>query len=545
MKTRWPGAAWVCMRRAVQLASLAFALLLFAATHTSSGFAVHRLTELVFLLDPLVAIAALLAGSLVAASVAGLLFSVALALLAGRSFCGWLCPLGTSLDVVRRLLAPFTRLLPRREGGQARPLHRRTNTQTRWSRARYGVLLAVALSTVFGLPLLGVVEPFALLTRGWTALAFAAERSLEHATHQPVGGRPTPNRPLDETGIHFIQAPVRPSDPAVPALAWTSALILLAVLGLEAIQPRFWCRNLCPTGAFLGLLARWSLIRRVPRGTCDTCVTCVDVCQAGAFDAGHQVLSANCTLCMSCLSPCPASIIRFARRPGAKEKVDWSRRAFLTSGATGLLAPALAPLAVHAGGDASRRLRPPGAAPLGEKRFLTACVRCGECVKVCPTSGLQLAGLDDGLAGLFAPRLVPRRGPCEYECQACAAVCPTGAIPAVALMQKQRTPIGLAVHDHGRCLPWAKGGECRVCREHCPAPGKAIQLKLGRAADGGAVMLPYVDASRCIGCGTCEFVCPVEGESGIRVFTKESAPALRPLLQPKRPGVGWNSPPTS
>lgn len=528
MKKRRVGTAWVRARRITQLTALGLALALFLATRTTDGFAVHRATELIFLLDPLVALSALLAGSVVLAALAGLLFAVALALLAGRSFCGWLCPLGTSLDLVRRLLAPLTRAL-----------HRRTNRQTTWSRARYGVLLAVALATLCGLPLLGVVEPFSILTRGWTALAHEAGRLAGRVERTEPAGHPTPNRPLEEAGIHFIQAPVRPADHAAPALAWTSALVLLAVLALEAVQPRFWCRNLCPSGAFIGLLARWSLIRRIPRGTCDTCVTCVDVCQVGAFDAGHNLLAANCTLCMSCLSPCPASIIRFAPRPGAREQVDWSRRAFLASGAAGLLAPALAPLIPPAAAAAAHRLRPPGVAPLGEQRFLTACVRCGECAKVCPTSGLQLAGLEDGLPGLFAPRLVPRRGPCEYDCQACAEVCPSGAIPAVVLMQKQRTPIGLAVHDHGRCLPWATGGECRACQEHCPAPGKAIQLRLGRAADGGAVMLPYVNAARCIGCGTCEFVCPVVGVSGIRVFTREAAPAGRRALQPTRPGVGW------
>jgi MauM/NapG family ferredoxin protein len=521
-------------RRATQLASLALALGLFAATRTGEGFAVHRATELFFLLDPLVAISALLAGIAAAAALAGLAASAALALLAGRSFCGWICPLGTSLDIVRRVVGPL-----------ARPLHRLTHSRPSWSRARYGVLLAVALATLLGLPLLGLVEPFAILTRGWTAVADAAGRGIALAARGPSGERPTPNRPLEEAGIHFIQAPVRPSERSVPALAWTSALVLFAVLSLEAVQPRFWCRNLCPTGAFLALLARRSLIRRLPRGTCDTCTTCVDVCKAGAFDAAYNVRAANCTLCMSCLPPCPASIIRFARRPGAREAVDWSRRAFLVSGAAGLAAPALAPVLPPSAPAAPHRLRPPGAAAQGERRFLTACVRCGECIKVCPTSGLQLTGLADGPEGLFAPRLVPRRGPCEYECRACAEVCPTGAIPALSLAAKQRTPIGLAMHDHRRCLPWAVGGECRVCREHCPAPGKAIQLKLGRAADGGAVMLPYVDAGRCIGCGTCEFVCPVEGVSGIRVFTRASAEAMRPVFQPPRPGVGWSEPPPS
>lgn len=575
------GRRWVLIRRSVQLILLGTTLALFAITRTGADFATPGLANLLFYLDPLVAICALVAGSVSLAVMLSAVLGVLISVLFGRAFCGWLCPLGTMLDVTRRLTAPFTR-----------KIHARTNTAKNvfartLSRGRYAVLLIVAIGLIAGLPLLGVVEPFSILVRGLTPVAHAGGRLADSLG----GGAHTrgPNRPFDEAGIHFIGAPVRPVEDLAPELAWLSGLILLAVLTAEVLQPRFWCRNLCPTGAFVGLLSRWSLLRRIPSGTCGACRVCVEVCKVGAFDRHNRLLSANCTLCMSCVAPCPASVIRFAPcrgpscppvpeapadpeggrariagyrghscpRVGAQaagrnargteelETLDFSRRAFLISGAAGIAAPLLA--GAHGRGllrspptSDPWRLRPPGVAALGEDCFLTACVRCGECVKVCPTGTLQLAGLKDGLNGLFAPRLHPRRGPCEFGCSACATVCPTGAIPKLPLPVKQRTPVGVAVHDHARCLPWAKGGECRVCREHCPVAGKAIKLKLGRAADGGAVLLPFVDENLCIGCGTCEFVCPVEGDAGIRVVARESAGAMRAILQPGRSGVGWS-----
>jgi formate hydrogenlyase subunit 6/NADH:ubiquinone oxidoreductase subunit I len=71
-------------------------------------------------------------------------------------------------------------------------------------------------------------------------------------------------------------------------------------------------------------------------------------------------------------------------------------------------------------------IRPPGALP--EPQFLAKCVKCGECMKVCPTNGLQPTLSEAGTEGIWTPVLVPRVGYCEYYCSLCTQVCPTGAI---------------------------------------------------------------------------------------------------------------------
>lgn len=165
-------------------------------------------------------------------------------------------------------------------------------------------------------------------------------------------------------------------------------------------------------------------------------------------------------------------------------------------------------------GPGSAVIRPPAA--LEESRFVDRCVRCGNCMKVCITNGLQPVLFQSGLAGLWTPELVPEIGYCEYDCTLCGRTCPTGAIRKLTHDEKRRTRLGLARIDESICIPWANGTECLVCQEHCPIPQKAIKIEWGQAQHG-AVRRPSVDASLCVGCGICQNKCPVRPARAIRV----------------------------
>jgi len=164
-------------------------------------------------------------------------------------------------------------------------------------------------------------------------------------------------------------------------------------------------------------------------------------------------------------------------------------------------------------------IRPPGAR-IGE--FAALCVRCGACVRVCPTQGLQPSLFEGGVQNLLTPRLVPRLGYCGFGCNACGQVCPTAAIPPLTLDEKQRTVIGLASIDAGRCLPWGYDVPCIVCEEVCPVADKAILLEEVEVLDqeGQSLMLqrPRVVLDLCIGCGICEYKCPMGGEAAICIY---------------------------
>jgi formate hydrogenlyase subunit 6/NADH:ubiquinone oxidoreductase subunit I len=141
---------------------------------------------------------------------------------------------------------------------------------------------------------------------------------------------------------------------------------------------------------------------------------------------------------------------------------------------------------------------------------------------------LRWAGvLETGVEGFAAPLIIPRLGYCDYSCNACGQICPTQAIPPLSLEQKQLSIIGKAYINQNRCIPWADGKPCIVCEEMCPLPEKAIVLlernSLGELTSADAtsngIKLPYVNRELCIGCGICEYKCPLNGESAIRVYT--------------------------
>jgi ferredoxin len=164
-------------------------------------------------------------------------------------------------------------------------------------------------------------------------------------------------------------------------------------------------------------------------------------------------------------------------------------------------------------------VRPPGA--LAENEFLSRCLRCGECMKACPTNAIHPAALEGGLEGLWTPVLRMNPGYCEYECTLCAQACPTEAIQKLELARKQRIHIGLASIDRNRCLPFAYARPCIVCEEHCPTPKKAIWLEDVEVPGPGGARLalkqPHVDPALCIGCGICVAKCVIKGDPAVRI----------------------------
>ena len=109
----------------------------------------------------------------------------------------------------------------------------------------------------------------------------------------------------------------------------------------------------------------------------------------------------------------------------------------------------------------------------------------------------------------------------EFTCNLCGQVCPTGAIPRLELKAKQAVIMGIATIHRSRCIPYTEGEDCLVCEEHCPVSPKAItfsdQEVVNLKGERVKTKLPVVNPDRCNGCGACEHVCPVGGESAIRV----------------------------
>jgi MauM/NapG family ferredoxin protein len=507
------------LRQGTQIVLLAFFVyLLFEAYQ---GRVAHPWADLFFRFDPLAALTAMVATREWIPRLGLALITVGVTLALGRVWCGWVCPMGTVLEWIRfRRASVHWRAMP---------------PSPRWRTAKYVLLILTLAAALFGNLTLMILDPIALLTRTATTSLLpalnAAITGAEHALYPVRFFRPAIN------GLErLLRGPVLPLDQFYFAANVAILLLFAALVGLNAVADRFWCRYLCPLGGLLALLSKVALIRRVVGPECNRCAQCVGTCPMDTIEPerGYESDPGECTVCYDCLVACPQNGIAFRLHwePVWRE-YDPSRRQVLAGLGASAAAVALIHTSAPAGNPDPHLVRPPGALDVafGEDEFLSRCIRCSACIKVCPTGGLQPSGPgQNGWAGLWTPHLVPRLGQCDYGCHACGQVCPSGAIRPLSLPLKQATVIGRAYIDANRCLPWADNIPCAVCEEMCPVPDKAIILRTDEGAplvqDEGAILAPrpYVLSSRCIGCGLCEKRCPLNGESAIRVYSPNEPP---------------------
>jgi len=564
------------LRIVCQLVFFALFLVLLVLTALGTAVTAHdNLAQLFLITDPLVALGSALAGGFEAILLLSLIV-VAISALAPRAYCGWVCPLGTTMDIVDKIFF--------------RKRDRSKNVAPRLRQFKYALLLALLVMAAFGIGAYGWFDPICIATRsfgmalypmadqGVKAVLAAAERGGLPAAAALYDWAEKSHVLIRET--NFKQG----GTPTAYAWSWVFVALLVGLLAAQAYQKRFWCRNLCPLGGLLGLASSLSPLRPRVSDECTACDACRRGCKTGAFqplqgEKKYAGCAQECIACWACEREfCPVDAIHIgagAPRPIAPApQVMPSRRAFLGAAATGaLLAPAfLLDQRTRAKEETNPQFRPPGALR-PDSAFMGACIRCGECMRACPTNALHPSGIENGIAGLWTPTFIFNIGYCDYFCAVrkadidagrtdepsnlCGIVCPTGAIAHLRHADKAKWKIGTAVFDKSRCLPWARGEECLTCEEQCPLPEKAISheteevinlewLKMPqpkrnryeeleeklllrkatpREIDELADMppkkrklaLPYVLRDRCNGCGTCENVCPVDGPGGVRV----------------------------
>lgn len=263
--------------------------------------------------------------------------------------------------------------------------------------------------------------------------------------------------------------------------------LLLFLVGMNLFIPRFFCRVLCPLGACLGVLSRFALwrIERDPN-KCTDCDLCLHACE-GASDPHTQLRKSECFVCFNCIEDCPHDALSFRFLPPKRHEIaapDLRLRNGVFAAVIGFLFYPFARASGKSSKDfsAGNLVRPPGSCE--EWEFLERCIKCDQCIRVCPTNVLQPYPFDlENLEALWTPVMNFRMGFCQLHCTACGEVCPTGAIQRIGVEQKlglgayaDTGPVvlGTAHYDLGRCLPWSMKKPCVVCEEVCPTSPKAI-----------------------------------------------------------------------
>jgi MauM/NapG family ferredoxin protein len=504
-----------------------------------------------FWFDPLLLIATWLAAHAVPLAALAGCGTIVLTVLLGRVFCGWMCPLGTVHAAAGWVI------------DRAWPNRNRRDHWSPWQRGKYYLLAGFLAMAVFGGHWVTIFDPLVLLYRSvTTAVVPGAQWVAEEGSTAIYQADPGIGRwrvtAVTEPAYRFLQEHVF----VTPRQAFLGGGVILAffvaTVILNAYRRRFWCRYLCPLGALLGLFAWRPLLRRhTAAEDCTQCDLCARSCQGAAgIGKGEQWVASECLACFHCSGDCPRTSLGFTwawpwRRQPAVATVDLSKRSLLASLVGGIAGLWLMRANPQSRGSVHhpRLIRPPGAR--AETDFLARCTACGLCMKVCPTGGLHPAWTEAGLEGLWTPRLVPQVGHCDYTCTLCGQVCPTQAIVPLTVQEKQQVRIGLASFDTTRCLPYAYGRDCMVCEEHCPIPDKAIYsvpVEVTRHDGQKAVVKqPRVDATKCIGCGICEHVCPFKDRPAIRVSSanesRTPAAAGRPGNQPILPDAAGDEDP--
>ena len=266
----WLGAhKWLLARRVSQLGILALFLLgpLAGVWIVKGNLTFSHTLDFLPLTDPYILLQTLLTGHLpeTKAIVGVFIVLVLYALVGGRVFCSWVCPVNMVTDAAA------------------------------WLRERLGIKGGAHVSRE---------------TRYWilamTLILALATGTLAWELVNPVS--------MFHRGIIF----------GIGA-AW--AIIFAVFLFDLFVMKDGWCGHLCPVGAFYSLIGKVSLLRTVAveRAACNDCLDCFVVCPEpqvirpalkGVDGAGPVILAANCTNCGRCIDVCSKDVFAFGSRFG-------------------------------------------------------------------------------------------------------------------------------------------------------------------------------------------------------------------------------------
>jgi polyferredoxin len=452
-----------------------------------------------------------------ALSVFGFVLIIIITMIFGRVYCSFLCPLGSLQDIIIAL--------SRKVGWR-----KKHSFQKPYNLLRYSILGLVIVSAAMGsMSLLNLLDPYSLAGRMITQFA------------QPffVWVYNVAVSLLKNFNIYLFFKETA----WLPLSAWLATLGFFTLILFMSVRcGRLYCNTLCPVGTLLGLISRLSLFKfGIEQTSCHECIRCEGICKAGCIDPQTAIIDqSRCVNCFNCLDACPQSVVSYRPSWVKAEGSTWSpaRRGFLigsvaaAGSALFMFNSNIRNLLGTAHASQSPPITPPGSVSV--EHFTQSCSACHLCVSACPTKVITPSFLEYGIGGLFQPLMNYSKSFCDYECNICGRVCPTGAILPLPLTEKKFTQIGAVDLLKDKCVVYVDKNNCGACGEVCPTHTISF-------IDKGNVLYPEVDTKYCIGCGACEKACPTTPKSIVvrtnQVHKKASKYIAKtfPVVQKKAP----------
>ncbi len=508
------------LRLLLAAASLSIVTLLFLSLSPAMTKQLHWIVEIQFL------------PAFLAVNVCVMLVLLVLTLLFGRLYCSVICPLGIAQDAVTGIASAFKSKKAKKKPFAYAPAN---------NILRYGVLVLFIAALASGIgAVFAALDPYGaygrIVSNFLTPVAIAINNILADGS-------------VKANNFDYIH---RPEMIVVyPSLIMAGATVLI-VGALAWFKGRYYCNSICPVGTMLGLLSRFSLFRPlIDMDKCVSCKQCSFKCRAACIDANnHAIDTSRCVMCLDCTKVCSKKAIVWkwvnpfscackssCEKPvatkvklspktdaNAARAADKSRRDFFMFAGAVVAANTLkgkkprekkgdgglAKIDEKRPSARSESIVPPGAR--SQSNFYRRCTGCQLCIVNCPNKVLRPS---DEMDTLLQPEMCYERGFCRPECTECSQMCPTGAIQPISVPDKSNTKIGRAVCNHAACISVKDGVSCGHCARRCPTG--AIKMVPSVMGDANSPMKPLVNDALCIGCGACEFYCPVRPQAAIFV----------------------------
>lgn len=420
----------------------------------------------------------------------GFIAVLILTIIGGRVYCSTICPLGTLQDIIifiKKKMKPKSRF----------------RFKKALSALRYSIFgITIVSLFISGLFAINLLDPYANFGRMGTHLLQPAILWVNNLAAKLIPA----------LGLNILE-----NSPVHVASFSFSAGMLGLVFVLSVFRGRLYCNTVCPVGTLLGLISKISFYKiKLEPSSCTKCGKCQAVCKANCIDIKTmEIDNSRCVSCYNCIPACNDSAIGYKlikrNLPARTEPTSDARRRLFIIASVGYLFSKAIPVKAAMPSDNEGdhvcffkrgTLTPPGS--ISTEHFHERCISCHMCVSACPTKVLQPSFLEYGFTGIMMPKMDYSHSFCNYECTKCGEVCPTGAILHLPVEEKKLTQIGKVQFQKEYCIVETEGTSCGSCSEHCPTQAvKMIPYKDG-------LTIPETDISICIGCGACEYACPVE-----------------------------------